>query len=124
MFPWKSIQISLTKRKLGMSVADDQQTPGSYGYAAAKRKKLSYPYAVYIHRGTRDRQQLPRPIFNAFEKFLWDSRETIDAEENEKIKIEWLCHSKGIGIVICLDSFTAAFVKKLQPSVPQLKVRL
>ena len=93
--------------------ADDQQTPGSYGYAAAKRKKLSYPYAVYIHRGTRDRQQLPRPIFNAFEKFLWDSRETIDAEENEKIKIEWLCHMKGIGIVICLDSFTAAFVKKL-----------
>lgn len=91
----------------------DQLTPGSYGYVAAKRKKLSYPYAVYIHRGTKDRQQLPRHIFNAFEKFLWDSRETIEAEENEKIQIEWLCHLKEIGIVICLDSFTAAYVKKL-----------
>ena len=91
----------------------DQLTPGSYGYAAAKKKKLSYPYAVYIHRGTKDRQQLPRPIFNAFEKFLWETREAIDAEENEKIQIEWLCHLKGIGIVICLDSFTAAYVKKL-----------
>ena len=91
----------------------DQLTPGSYGYAAAKKKKLSYPYAVYIHRGTKDRQQLPRPIFNAFEKFLWQTREAIDAEENEKIQIEWLCLLKGIGIVICLDSFTSAYVKKL-----------
>ena len=60
----------------------DQLTPGSY----AKRKKLSYPYAVYI---------------------LWDSRENMELKENEKIQVEWLCHMKGIGIVICLDSFTA-----------------
>ena len=91
----------------------NQLTPGSYGYVAAKRKKLSYPYAVYIHRGIKDRQALPRPIFNAFEKFLWDSRETIEAEENDKILIEWLCHMKGIGIVICQDSFTAAYIKNL-----------
>ena len=78
----------------------DQLTPGSN-----KRKKLSYPYAVYIHRGTKDRQALPRPIFSAFEKLLWDSRENMESKENEKIQVEWLCHMKGIGIVICKGEY-------------------
>ena len=26
----------------------------------------------------------------------------MELKENEKIQVEWLCHMKGIGIVICL----------------------
>ena len=37
----------------------------------------------------------------------------MELKENEKIQVEWLCHMKGIGIVICLDSFTATYVKNL-----------
>ena len=37
----------------------------------------------------------------------------MEVKENEKIQVEWLCHMKGIGIVICLDSFTATYVKNL-----------
>ena len=90
--------------------------PGSYAAVAAKKRKLSYPHAVYLHAGTEERQALPRPMFKAFEQTIWAERENLSLEENGRIKIEWLCHLKEVGVLICKDRFTSRWVKALATS--------
>ena len=96
--------------------AEAEKTPGTYGFAASKKKKQPYHYAVFVHKGTKERQVLPCKIFSAFKKLLWDTRLGMSTEENDRICIEWLYHLNGMGVITCLDSHSAAFIQKLAAS--------
>ena len=85
---------------------------GSYA-AVTKRRKISYLYALYVHKGTKNREALPKNMFKAFEAMIWKTREELLPEVDNSLQIEWITFENSIGIIICLDSHTAGFIKTL-----------
>ena len=67
-----------------MRSEEANQEPGSFAAVAAKKPKISYKHAVYIHRGTKERQALPKAMFKAFEAMIWQEREKLPIGQNEK----------------------------------------
>ncbi len=85
---------------------------GSYS-DAAKKKKRQFPYAVYCLRENHDNKgwRLTQKCFSTFLDSLFQARLKMEAEENEKLKIEWTAINDGVGIIATEDAASASWVK-------------
>ena len=85
----------------------------TYSGSVRKVKGNTYPYILYIQRGSEKRERISKAHFNAFEEHLWNERLNLSPEQNAKITIDWVLHRGDYGIVATMDSHSAAIVKNI-----------
>ena len=68
---------------------------------------------MYLHKGRKEREVLPKKVFEEFERFIWSSREELLPKVDNLLAIEWIIYEKSICVIISGDANTTAYVKNL-----------
>ena len=80
---------------------------------ATKKSRLNLPNLVYIQKGRHKREPIQKLHYDAFIDYLLDHIMEMKVDQCAKVNIDWHGWGLGRGLVACLNTETASFVKEV-----------